>query len=127
MIELRFSKTIAVIDNNIHKIVTFNVYTTLNVPFVKTFLLDQTCGYEGSNVYTGKEYATTRELSCNTRLRNNVDKSIRITSEEWAAHPVNPETLTVPVINLYECGMDAECVNNKCTLLQNNNGVVECR
>ena len=92
----------------------------------KTFLLGQHCGYDGNNGYVGKEYATTRELPCNTRFRNDETETTRMTSEGWAAHPVNPDSFSVPVINLYECGMDAECgVDNKCTLLQNDN--VKCR
>ena len=88
-------------------------------------MLAEPCGYENGTVYDGKKFDTTRELPCNTKLREGGDESIRITSEEYAAHPSKPNDFSLPVFNIYECGLDAECVNNKCSLLLNDD--VKCR
>ena len=74
--------------------------------------------------YTGDEYATTRELPCNTKMREGTG-SIRITKEEGVVVPDSPNSIAIPVFDLYECGLDASCTDNVCTLLESE--YVECR
>ena len=92
-------------------------------------LLDEACGYkdgdEPSDEYKGYEYDSTRELPCNIKIRQGNGESIRMRSESWDVHPNNPDTFSIPIFYLYECGMDAKCLDNTCTLLLNND--VECR
>ena len=49
--------------------------------------------------------------------------TIRITKEEGLSDPNSPNSMVIPVYDLYECGLDAECNENICTLLDN----VKCR
>ena len=64
---------------------------------------DGPCGYRAiDDQYHGREYATTRELHCKV-------PPLRITNEEWMRHPTQPGKFSIPVFNLYECGLDAEC------------------
>ena len=83
-----------------------------------------TCGYTNGDEYTGEEYATTRELPCNLKMREG-NGSIRITKEEGIITPDSKNSIAVPVYDLYECGLDSTCVGNTCQLMDNE--YVKCR
>ena len=92
----------------------------------RIIFLGSKCGYKNdgksSDEYVGEEYETTRELPCNTLMREG-NGTIRITKEEGLSDPDSPNSMVIPVYDLYECGLDAECNENICTLLDN----VQCR
>ena len=83
-------------------------------------LLDEICGYQD-----GDKYDTTRELPCNIKVRQGNGETILIRQETWDVHPNNPDIFSIPIFDLYECGMDAKCLDNKCSLLENDD--VKCR
>ena len=84
-----------------------------------------TCGYTNGDEYTGEEYATTRELPCNLKMREGNGSSIRITKEEGVIASDSKNSIAVPVYDLYECGLDSNCVDNTCQLM--NSEYVKCR
>ena len=51
--------------------------------------------------------------------------TIRITKEEGVSNPDTSSSFIIPVFDLYECGLDANCANNICTLLDSDD--VKCR
>merc|ERR1719334_2842587 len=81
------------------------------------------CGYTNGDEYSGEEYATTRELPCNLKMREG-NGSIRITKEEGIIAPDSKNSIAVPVYDLYECGLDSNCVDNTCQLM--NSEYVKC-
>ena len=94
--------------------------------YSRIIFLGSQCGYKNegnsSDEYVGEEYETTRELPCNTMIREGKG-TIRITKEEGLSDQNSPNSMVIPVYDLYECGLDAECNENICTLLDN----VKCR
>ena len=82
------------------------------------------CGYENGDEYNGELYDTTRELPCNIKMREG-HGTIRITKEGGVSNPDTPVSFIIPVYDLYECGLDADCTNNICTL--RNSDDVKCR
>ena len=86
--------------------------------------IGSTCGYTNGDNYTGEEYATTRELPCNLKMREG-DGTIRITKEEGVIAEDSKNSIAIPVYDLYECGLDSDCVDNTCQLMGSED--VKCR
>ena len=96
------------------------VFRALNIALEISFYLGEDCGYQAGN-----KYDSTRELPCNLKARQGNGNTIHIKSESWEAHPNNQDSFSIPIFHLYECGLDAECDSNKCSLLKDVD--VKCR